>query len=216
MCRRCGERTGRRRLFPEQTPPGLNYAVVTGTLLDDPREGGGPGGTPVLVMEIEFPVADPEHPRLLWTYASYEVEVPGDVGGRHVEELKKGAPVLVAGRLSERCSLEDGRASCRGAIIANLIHPGPPPEQPGGSLGARYMPCTRRALDRSAPGRPPRDESPLRPEPGPLPRGRRCLPGRAELPRLDPSHRGQPAGARRAHAPRRHGAADRRQPRRPA
>jgi len=139
MCQRCGGRTGRRRLFPEQTPPGLNYAVVTGTLLDDPREGGGPDGTPVLVMEIEFPVA-PEHPRLLWTYATYEVEVPGDVGGRHVEELKKGAPVLVAGRLSERCSLEDGRASCRGAIVANLIHPGPPPEQPGGSFGARYMP----------------------------------------------------------------------------
>ena len=140
MCRRCGGRTGGRRLFPEQTPPRLNYAVVTGTLLDDPRQGGGPGGTPVLVMEIEFPVADPEHPRLLWTHATYEIEVPGDVGSQHVEELKKGAPVLVAGRLSERCSLEDGRASCRGTIIANLIHPGPPPEQPGGSLGARYMP----------------------------------------------------------------------------
>ena len=91
MCRRCGTRSGR-RLFPEQTPPGLNYAVVTGKLLADPRQGGGPGGTPVLVMEIEFPVADPEHPRLLWTYATYEVEVPGDVGGRHVEELRKGAP----------------------------------------------------------------------------------------------------------------------------
>jgi len=140
MCGRCGGRTGRRRLFPEQTPPGLNYAVVTGTLLDDPREGGGPGGTPILVMEIEFPVADPEHPRLLWTHASYEVEVPDDVGGQHVEELRKGTPVLVAGRLSERCSLEDGRASCRGTIVANLIHPGPPPEQRGGSLGARYMP----------------------------------------------------------------------------
>ena len=145
MCRRCGGRTGRRRLFPEQTPPGLNYAVVTGTLLDDPREGGGPGGTPVLVMEIEFPVADPEHPQLLWTYATYEVEVPGDVGGRHVEELRKGAPVLVAGRLSERCSLEDGRASCRGTIVANLIHPGPPPEQPGGVSRRKVHAVTRRA-----------------------------------------------------------------------
>jgi hypothetical protein len=128
MCPRCQSRPDR-RLFPEQTPPGLNYAVVTGKLLGDPRQGGGPGGTPVLVMEIEFPVADPEHPRLLWAYATYEVEVPGDVGGRHVEELKKGAPVLVAGKLSERCSLEDGRASCRGAIVANLIQPGPPPER---------------------------------------------------------------------------------------
>jgi hypothetical protein len=139
MCGQCGEQRGR-RLFPEQTPPGLNYAVVTGKLLDDPRQGGGPGGTPVLVARIEFPVADPEHPRLLWTYASYEVEVPGDVGGRHVEELKKGAPVLVAGMLSERCSLEDGRANCRGAIVANLIHPGPSPEQLADSPGPRYMP----------------------------------------------------------------------------
>jgi hypothetical protein len=127
MCKRCSTRPGR-RLFPEQMPPGLNYAVVTGKLLGDPRQGGGPGGTPVLVMEIEFPVADPEHPRLLWAYATYEVEAPGGVGGRHVEELKKGAPVLVAGKLSERCSLQDGRADRRGAIVANLIQPGPPPE----------------------------------------------------------------------------------------
>jgi hypothetical protein len=135
MCGRCGGRPGR-RLLPESTPPGLNYAVVTGTLLDDPRQGGGPHGTPVLVMRIEFPVADPEHSRLLWAYASYEVEVPGDVGGQHVEELKKGAPVLVAGQLSERLALQDGRSSRHGAIVANLIQPGPLPGQgdddPGG------------------------------------------------------------------------------------
>jgi hypothetical protein len=127
MCPRCHSRPSR-RLFPEQTPPGLNYAVVTGTLLDAPRQGGGLGGTPVLVIEIEFPVADPEHPRMLWTHATYEVEVPGDVGGRDVEGLRKGTPVLVAGRLSERCSLEDGHASCRGAIVASVIQPGPPPK----------------------------------------------------------------------------------------
>jgi hypothetical protein len=128
MCRRSDVRSGR-LFFPKQTPPGLNYAVVTGKLLADPRQGGGPGGTPVLVMEIEFPVADPEHPRLLWTYATYEVEVPGDVGGHRVEELNKGSLVLVAGKLSERRSLQDGRSSCRGTILANLIQPGPPPER---------------------------------------------------------------------------------------
>ena len=137
--RRCLH-AGNRPLFPESTPPPLNYAVVTGKLLDDPRQGGGPRGTPVLVMQIEFPVAHPDHPRLLWTHATYEVEVPGDVGGRHIEELKKGAPMLVAGQLSERCSLEDGRANCRGAIVANLIHPGPPPDQSGGTLGAGLAP----------------------------------------------------------------------------
>jgi hypothetical protein len=92
--------------------------VVTGELLDDPREGGGPGGTPLLLMEIEFPVAHPEHPRLLWATAAYEVEVPGDVGGRHVEELKKGASVMVAGQLSERWTLQDGRWSRRSGSSA--------------------------------------------------------------------------------------------------
>jgi len=131
MCWQCGQRAGRRRLFPTSTPPGLNYAVVTGKLLDDPREGGGPGGTPLLLMEVEFPVAHPEHPRLLWATAAYEVEVPGDVGGQHVEELRKGAPVMVAGRLTERWTLQGGRASRRGAIVANLIHPGQPDVQGG-------------------------------------------------------------------------------------
>lgn len=131
MCRRCGQRPGRRRLFPESTPPGLNYAVVTGKLLGDPAEGGGPGGTPVLLMEVEFPVAHPEHSRLLWATAAYEVEVPGDVGSRHVEELRKGAPVMVAGQLTQRWVLQDDRASRRRAIVANLIHPGQPDIQGG-------------------------------------------------------------------------------------
>lgn len=124
MCRRCGQPPGRRRFFPEATPPGLNYAVVTGKLLGDPTEGGGPSGTPVLVMEVEFPVVPPEHPRLLWATAAFEVEVPGNVGGRHVEELRKGAPVMIAGQLTERWTLQDGRAGRRGVIVANLIHPG--------------------------------------------------------------------------------------------
>ena len=125
MCRRCGRRTGR-GLFPESTPPGLNYVVVTGKLLGEPREGGGPGGDPVLIAQIEFPVAHPEHPRLLWAYATYEVEVPGDVGGRDVEGLRKDTPVLVAGQLSERLSLQDGRSSRHGAIVASLLKVGPP------------------------------------------------------------------------------------------
>ncbi len=80
MCGRCGGRPGR-RLFPEQTPPGLNYVVVTGKLLDDPRQGGGPGGTPVLIMRIEFPVADPEHPRLLWTMPAMKSRCPAMLAG---------------------------------------------------------------------------------------------------------------------------------------
>jgi len=127
MCDSCHRRPGR-RLFPEASPPGLNYAVVTGRLLDEPREGGGPGGNPVLVADLEFPVAHPEHPRLLWAYATYVVELPGDVGGRDVEGLRKGTPVLVAGQLSQRLSLEDGRAERSPAIVASLLKVGPQAE----------------------------------------------------------------------------------------
>jgi hypothetical protein len=127
MYGRCHQRPGR-RLFPKSTPPGLNYAVVTGKLLGEPREGGGPGGNPVLVADIEFPVAHPEHPRLLWTFASYSVEVPGDVGGRDVEELRKGTSVLVAGQLSQRLSLQDGRSERSPALLASLLKVGPQAE----------------------------------------------------------------------------------------
>ena len=64
MCGRCPHRRGR-RFFPEPEWPGLSYAVVSGKLLGEPRQGGGPGGDPVLIAEIEFPVAHPEHPAAL-------------------------------------------------------------------------------------------------------------------------------------------------------
>lgn len=131
MCRtgHRGRGRGGRAFFPKTTPPPLNYAVVTGTLLGDPREGRGPSGDPVTLFEIEFPVAHPEHPRFLWAYATYDVEVPGDVGGRQVEELRRGASVLVSGALSQRLAIEDGRTSRHPVIVATLIHGGPPSEE---------------------------------------------------------------------------------------
>lgn len=113
-----------RPLFPKSIPPGLNYAVVTGTLIADPIEEEGPEGDPVTLLEIKFPVAHPEDPRLLWTYAFYDVEVPGKVGGRDIKELRKGASVLVAGQLSER----PDRMGEQAAIVATLVKPGPCPE----------------------------------------------------------------------------------------
>ena len=127
MCGGYHRRPGR-KLLPKSTPPGLNYAVVTGKLLGEPREGGGPGGDPVLVADLEFPVAHPEHPRLLWTFANYAVELPGDAGGPGVEGLRKGTPVLVAGQLSERLSLQDGCAERTPAILASLLKVGPQAE----------------------------------------------------------------------------------------
>lgn len=127
MCRRAGrcQQRKERPLFPKSIPAGLNYAVVTGTLIADPIEGErGPGGDPVTLLEIKFPVAHPEDPRLLWTNAFYDVEVPPKVCTREIEELRKGAPVLVAGQLSER----PDRMGQHGAIVATLVKPGPCPE----------------------------------------------------------------------------------------
>ncbi len=123
MCGQAGHRPEHSRWarFPESIPPGLNYAVVTGTLIADPVEDEGSGGDPITLLEIKFPVAHPEDPRLLWTYAFYDVEVPNGVCGWDAEELCKGAPVLVAGQLSERSA----RMGAHGAIVAALVKPGP-------------------------------------------------------------------------------------------
>jgi hypothetical protein len=119
-----GQKPDESALFPESVPRAINYAVVTGTLISDPIKAEGPGGEPLTLLEIKFPVAHPEDPRLLWTYAFYDVEVPGNVGGRDIEELREGVPVLVAGQLSER----PHRMCEQATIVAILVKPGPRPE----------------------------------------------------------------------------------------
>jgi hypothetical protein len=76
------------------------------------------------LLEIKLPVAHPEDPRLLWTYAFYDVQVPTKVGGRDIEELRKGATVLVAVQLSQRPDRIDEQA----AIVAILVKQRPCPE----------------------------------------------------------------------------------------
>ena len=133
-----GRRNGYRLRLPDPDPPGLNHSVVTGTLLDDPRRGRNPIGEPVTLLRIEFPVADPEHPQMLLTWASCEVEVSAALAEQHgIRELEGGAPILAAGQLSERWVISGGRSSKRSAIVAMLVHPGPPPSHdelliPGG------------------------------------------------------------------------------------
>jgi hypothetical protein len=122
--RAIGQKPGDQAPFPKSVPPGLNYAVVTGTLISDPIEDEGPGGEPLTLLEIKFPVAHPEDPRLLWTYAFYDVQVPAKVGGQDIEDLREGTPVLVAGQLSERPDRVDTQA----AMVAILVKPGPWPE----------------------------------------------------------------------------------------
>jgi hypothetical protein len=131
-CTHRGKRHSQHRLrLPESTPPGLNHSILTGTLMDDPRLTRNPVGDPIILLRIEFPVADPERPQVLWSWATCEVEVPAALAERHsIRELQGGAPILAAGQLSERWAITDGRSSKRGVIVAALVHPGPPPDQP--------------------------------------------------------------------------------------
>ena len=125
---RARRRNGHRLRLPDSKPPGLNHSVLTGTLLDDPRPGRNPIGEPVTLLRIEFPVADPGHPQMLLTWASCEVEVSAALAERHgIGELEGGAPILAAGQLSERWGSAGGRSGRRSAIVAMLVHPGPPP-----------------------------------------------------------------------------------------
>jgi hypothetical protein len=112
---------------PDRVPPGLNHCVLTGELTGEAKEGRSPSGEPVALLRIEFPVADLAHPRRLWKWASIGIEVPDDLAQRRAGELLGGAPVLVAGQVSERWVIEDGRSCRRGCIVAAHLHPGPLP-----------------------------------------------------------------------------------------
>jgi hypothetical protein len=118
---------GRRASLPASMPPEINHVVLTGRLSADPQEARGPCGDPVTLLRIEFPVADPERPWALWTWASCLVEVPGDRAKRDAEELRAAASVLAAGQLSARWMIEDGHTSRRGVIVATLLKSGPCP-----------------------------------------------------------------------------------------
>lgn len=125
-----GHRAERRRLrFPESTPPGLNHSIVTGTLIDEPRLARSPTDEPIVLLEVEFPVADPEQPQLLWTWASCQIEVPDALADRHeIRKLRRGDSILAAGQLSNRWTAEPGYTGKRDAIVAALVHAGLPPD----------------------------------------------------------------------------------------
>lgn len=138
---RAGDRGRRRLRFPESTPPGLNHAVVTGTLIDDPQLARSPIDEPIVLVEIEFPVADPERPQLLWTWSSCQIEVPDDLAQQHdIRKLSRGAPFLAAGQLSNRWTTEPGFVGKRDAIVASLVHPGEPPDPGEPLIPGRFEP----------------------------------------------------------------------------
>lgn len=77
------------------------------------------------MLRVDFPVTDSDRPCLLWTQASYLVEVPAGRADRDIEQLHPGSPLLVAGQLSERWMIESGHTSRRGVIVAAMVKAGP-------------------------------------------------------------------------------------------
>lgn len=114
-------------------PPEINHAVLTGKLGADPQEGRSPTGERVTLLRVEFPVIDPDRPRSLWRCASCLVEVPTSRSARDIEELRGGMPILAAGQISDRWTIEGGHTSRSGVIVATLVKAGPA-EAPEGLL----------------------------------------------------------------------------------
>jgi hypothetical protein len=119
--------------LPTGGPPEINHAVLTGRLSADPEEGRSPVGERVTLLRIEFPVIDPDRPRSLWRCASCLVEVPADRSAKDVDQLRGGSPVLAAGQISDRWTIEGGHTSRSGVIVATLVKGGPA-EAPEGLL----------------------------------------------------------------------------------
>ncbi len=125
---RCRSARAGREPFPDRLPHELNHLVLTGTLLDEPREARSPRGDTVTMLRLGFPVRDPERPGNLWTLARCGVEVPAAIAKRGVPSLRVGAPVLAWGQLSDREADEYGDQG--GVIVAASVYPGAPPGPP--------------------------------------------------------------------------------------
>jgi hypothetical protein len=137
-----GGRRRERLRFPQSNPPGLNQAILTGTIIDGPHLARSPVDEPIVLLEIEFPVADPERPQMLWMWASCQIEVLDALAQRNdVRKLQHGDSLLVSGKLSNRWKSEPGFVGKRDVIVASLIHPVPPPDPEEFVVGEkRYRP----------------------------------------------------------------------------
>jgi hypothetical protein len=121
-----GDGSGRGLSFPASTPSEINHAVLTGRLSADPEEARSPAGARVTLLRVEFPVADPDRPQALWRCATCLVEVPAGHSGRDIGELRGGSPILAAGQISDRWTIEGGHTSRCGVIVATQVKAGPP------------------------------------------------------------------------------------------
>jgi len=137
-----GGRERERSRVAQATTPFLNHSVLTGTVIDGPQLARSPAEEPVILLDIEFPVADPEHPNVLWGWASCQIEVPDALAQRHeVRKVQHGDSLLVSGQHGNRWRTDTGFVGKRDVIVASMVHPGPPPGPVEFLIaGTRYRP----------------------------------------------------------------------------
>jgi hypothetical protein len=78
----------------------LNHVLLTGILAADPQADKGRDGDPVMLLFIAFSAPESEDGEDGWIPASCEVEVPHEIAEPHSQDLRAGAAVLIAGRLT--------------------------------------------------------------------------------------------------------------------
>lgn len=75
---------------------GVNRAVISGVMVDEPQRDRSRDGDPITVLLISFPAPDE---RVGSGSAQCEVEIRDELADRHRRQLRLGATVLVAGEL---------------------------------------------------------------------------------------------------------------------
>ncbi len=78
----------------------LNHVLLTGILAADPQPEKSRDGDPVTLLLVAFSALESEDGEDGWIPASCEVEVPHEIAEPHSRDLRAGAAVLIAGRLT--------------------------------------------------------------------------------------------------------------------
>lgn len=92
-----GTPAGGVRLDDLDLQQGVNRAILSGTMIDEPQRGRSRDGDPITVLLVSFPAPDE---RACSGSALCEVEVVDEIADRHRRQLRPGATVLVVGELT--------------------------------------------------------------------------------------------------------------------
>ncbi len=95
----------------------LNHVLLTGILAADPKTDKSCEGDPVTLLFMAFSAPESKDGEDGWIPAICEVEVPHEMAEPHSRDLRAGAAVLIAGRLTGG-----------GGIVATHLESAPPPD----------------------------------------------------------------------------------------